>query len=97
MIHEYDISMKEHLILSARQRTHGPNHHIWNNNGSWWLHATVHLPDYTSKRLRINLRTRDVIAARRERDRIFAEMRQERSSARLSDPNTRARKHHETI
>ena len=73
MIHEYDIPMKEHQTLSTRQRTQGPNHHIWNNNGVWWLHATVHLPDYTSKRLRINLRTRDVVTARRERDRIFGQ------------------------
>ena len=24
-----------------------PDHNIWNNNGTWWLHATVHHPDYT--------------------------------------------------
>ena len=24
-----------------------PNHHLWNNNGTWWLHYTEHLPDYT--------------------------------------------------
>ena len=41
-----------------------PNHHLWNNNGTWWLHYTEHLADYTKRRVRISLRTHNVKAAR---------------------------------
>ena len=57
--------------ISRRQKTAGDNHHLWNNHGTWWLHYTVHRPDYTKARIRLNLRTRDLETARRERDRIF--------------------------
>jgi len=45
-----------------------PNHHLWNNNGTWWLHYTEHLPDYTKRRVRLSLRTHNVNAARAIRD-----------------------------
>jgi hypothetical protein len=44
------------------------NHHLWNNNGTWWLHYTEHLPDYTKRRVRVSLRTHNVRAARAMRD-----------------------------
>jgi len=52
-----------------------PNHHIWNNNGTWWLHYTLHLADYTKRRVRESLRTRDVDEARRRRDARLAGLR----------------------
>jgi hypothetical protein len=45
-----------------------PNHHLWNNNGTWWLHYTEHLADYTKRRVRLSLHTRSVKAARAIRD-----------------------------
>ena len=45
-----------------------PNHHLWNNNGTWWLHYTEHLPDYTKRRDRLSLHTHNVRAARAIRD-----------------------------
>ena len=56
--------------LSLRS-TGGENHHIWNNNGTWWVHYTVHLPDYTARRVRRSLRTRDVAEARARRDELL--------------------------
>ncbi len=53
--------------LSVRITQH-ENHHLWNNNGTWWLHYTVHLPDYTHARIRRSLKTRDVQEARQRRD-----------------------------
>ena len=41
-----------------------PNHHLWKNNGTWWLHYTEHLPDYTKRRVRRSLNTRSLEAAR---------------------------------
>jgi hypothetical protein len=49
-----------------------PNHHLWNNNGTWWLHYTEHLPDYTKRRVRLNLHTHSVNAARAIRDVLLA-------------------------
>jgi hypothetical protein len=48
-----------------------PDHNIWNNNGTWWLHATVHHPDYTKERVRVSLGTKDRAEARRRRDFIL--------------------------
>jgi hypothetical protein len=61
------------IVISRRQKADGPNHHLWNNHGTWWLHCTIHLPDFTKWRLRKNLRTSDVHIARQLRDRILME------------------------
>lgn len=45
-----------------------PNHNIYSNNGSLWLHCTIHRADHTKHRIRISLRTRDYAKARRRRD-----------------------------
>ena len=39
-------------VISRRQKTAGANHHLWNNNGTWWLYCTIHMPDFTKWRLR---------------------------------------------
>ena len=38
--------------LSLRVKEQNPLHHLWNNNGTWWIHYTLHLSDYTAKRVR---------------------------------------------
>ena len=48
-----------------------PDHHIWNNNGTFWCHFTVHNPDYTKERVRVSLRTKDRNEARQRRDFIM--------------------------
>ncbi len=58
-------------VISHRQKTSVPNHHLWNNHGIWWFHATVHLPDYTSRRIRFSLRTRKLGEAKRRRDELL--------------------------
>lgn len=47
------------------------DHHIWNNNGTWWAHFTVHHPDHTKERVRVSLHTKDRNEARRRRDFIM--------------------------
>jgi hypothetical protein len=59
-------------IPSRRQKTDGPDHHLWNNHGRWWFHGTFHLPDGTAERVRVNLRTRALATARLRRDDILA-------------------------
>ena len=59
--------------LSVRVNRKNKNHHLWDNNGKWWCHLTVHRPDYTAQRHRVPLNTRDVIEARQRRDKLLAE------------------------
>jgi hypothetical protein len=49
-----------------------PDHNLWLNNGVWWVHFTMHLPDYTARRVRRSLKTRCVEEARRLRDELFS-------------------------
>ena len=58
--------------LSRRQKAIGPNHHLWDNHGTWWFHGTEHRPDGTAARIRVSLRTDDIVVARKHRDRILA-------------------------
>ena len=59
------------IIISRRQKTDGPNHNLWNNNGTWWLHFTRHFANGTAQRVRLSLKTTDLNAARALRERIF--------------------------
>lgn len=58
--------------LASRIDGSNPNHHLWNNRGTWWCHFTLHRPDYTSERVRVSLRTRDLTLARRRRDELLS-------------------------
>lgn len=51
-----------------KNKNPNPNHNIWNNNGTWWCHYTVHHEDYTKERVRVSLGTNDVQIARALRD-----------------------------
>ena len=60
--------------LSARTSLENPDHHLWNNRGTWWCHFTLHRADYTAERVRVSLRTRDVTVARGRRDELLASL-----------------------
>ena len=47
------------------------NHHLWNNNGTWFLHYTIHPTPFTKERIRRSLGTKDIETARQRRDSIF--------------------------
>lgn len=55
--------------LALRVLPGNRNHHLWDNNGTWFIHYTVHRPDYTKARVRQSLGTKSINAARRLRDR----------------------------
>lgn len=59
-------------VLASRGGKDNPDHHLWNNRGTWWCHFTLHRPDYTSERIRVSLKTRDLIIARQRRDELLA-------------------------
>jgi len=50
-----------------------PNHHLFNNNGTWWVQITFHR-GAISERVRHSLKTRNVTEARRKRDLLFARL-----------------------
>jgi hypothetical protein len=57
---------------SIRVHMDNPNHHIWDNNGTWFIHYTLYPSAYRKKRIRRSLRTKDIVCARQSRDRILA-------------------------
>ena len=48
-----------------------PDHPIWNNNGTFWCHYTVHEAGHTKRRVRVPLRTKDREEARTRRDELL--------------------------
>ena len=57
---------------SVRVRAGNENHHLWNNNGTWYLHYTVHPTPFTKSRVRLSLGTKSIELARERRDEILA-------------------------
>ncbi|MEX2044724.1 MAG: hypothetical protein WD941_05170 [Opitutus sp.] len=57
-----------------RVHQNNPNHHLWNNHGTWFLHYTVHPTPFTKERVRRSLGTKDNRTARERRDSIFAQL-----------------------
>ncbi len=47
------------------------NHHLWNNNGTWWIHYTIYPTSVTAERVRYSLKTKNLREARNLRNHIF--------------------------
>lgn len=60
--------------LSIRILRSNPNHHLWNNNGTWWINYTIHPTPITKERVRRSLRTRLVDEARAGRDALLLKL-----------------------
>lgn len=67
--------------LSLRTHPSNPNHHLWWNNGCWWVHFTVHRSDFTKERVRLSLRTNSIEVARARRDALFASLTRNKEAA----------------
>jgi ligand-binding sensor domain-containing protein len=69
-----DPNDKEHRMplghLSARFNDSNPRHHLWLNNGTWWVHYTLNF-DFRTRRIRRSLRTNSLAEAIRKRDALF--------------------------
>ena len=59
---------------SIKINQNNPNHHLWNNNGVWFMHYTVFPTPLTKDRVRRSLGTRNLEEARRLRDTILAQL-----------------------
>jgi hypothetical protein len=60
--------------LSVRVNATNPDHHLWNNNGTWFIHYTVHPDQITKERVRRSLGTKSREEARRRRDALFGRL-----------------------
>ena len=61
-------------LAALRISESNPNHHLWNNNGTWFLHYTVYPTPFTKERIRRSLGTKDVNTARERRDQFFGHL-----------------------
>ena len=59
-------------LPGLRVDAENPNHHLWDNHGTWFLHYTIHPTPLTKERIRRSLGTKDVKVARERRDNFFA-------------------------
>lgn len=59
------------IVTRPKMVAKNKDHNLWRNGKNWWLHYTMHLPDFTSRRVRLNLGTDDVETARMHRDMIL--------------------------
>jgi hypothetical protein len=57
---------------SVRIWANNPDHHLFNNNGTWWVHYTTYPTPATKRRVRRSLKTNEVGIARQRRDAILA-------------------------
>jgi hypothetical protein len=57
--------------LAIRLNPDNPDHHLWNNNGTWFVHYTIHPTPFTKQRLRVSLGTKDLVEARLRRDQLL--------------------------
>lgn len=55
-------------VLAFRPNEKNPNHHLWCNNGTWFMHYTSYPTPLTKERIRRSLGTKDIRVARVRRD-----------------------------
>ena len=60
------------MKLSIRTNPENPNHHLWNNHGTWFVHYVVHPTPFTKERIRKSLGTKSLDQARQLRDAVLA-------------------------
>ncbi len=70
--HLASITTTEPIPFRSTENT--PNHHIWLNNGCWALSIIVCPTPCTKERIRVTLRTKCVITARKRRDMVLARL-----------------------
>lgn len=68
------MEIRKNKHASVRIWAQNPDHHLYNNNGVWWIHYTSYPTASTSKRIRRSLKTRDLELARERRDAFLAQL-----------------------
>ncbi len=65
------------MTTAVRINRANPDHHLWNNNGTWWVHYTVYPTPIQKQRIRASLRTDNLGEARKQRDTLFTQLARE--------------------
>jgi hypothetical protein len=52
-------------------KRYGADHHMWDNNGTWWAHFSVTRSRGRCKRMRVSLCTKNRKLARQRRDQLL--------------------------
>ena len=60
--------------LAIRIQDGNLDHHLWNNNGTWFVHYTVYPTPVTAQRVRRSLETKARETARQKRDDLFRQL-----------------------
>lgn len=68
------MTIKKNEHASVRIWATNPDHHLYNNNGTWWVHYTAYKADHTSERIRRSLKTRGIQEARERRDALLGKL-----------------------
>jgi hypothetical protein len=68
------MTLKKNQHTSIRIDATNPDHHLYNNNGTWWIHYTTYPTLVTTKRVRRSLKTKDDVIARQRRDALFVDL-----------------------
>lgn len=63
--------MKQTPVASIRILADNPDHHRWTNNGTFWCHDTLHLPDDTKRLVRQSPGTPCIERARKLRGQLL--------------------------
>lgn len=68
------MTIKRNAKTSIRIHSTNLNHHLYRNNGTWWIHYTAYPTAVTTERIRRSLKTSDLETARAKRDALFGEL-----------------------
>jgi len=68
------MTQSSQTTLGIRINSHNPDHHLWNNKDTWFVHYTIYPTPVTAERVRRSLKTRDRETARQKRDVLFSRL-----------------------
>ena len=76
--------MSQTTTVAIRVNPTNPRHHLWNNNGTWFVHYTAYPTPLTKQRFRVSLGTRRLDKAQRKRDQLLRQLIGRRHSFRFA-------------
>lgn len=62
---------KNSIVPLYTNKHYGADHHMWDNNGTWWAHFSLERKSGRAKRVRISLSTSNRKLARERRDMVL--------------------------
>ena len=82
------LSVAERAQLAVRVNPCNARHHLWNNNGTWFVHYTVYPSPITARRIRRSLNTKSLRLAMQRRDQILSQKNVSRPASPPREPES---------